>query len=400
MRASATAFLALLPALAPPTVFAGPTPSYETVRLTDAFYGEGATIGDFDKDGNADVISGPFLYYGPTFLMRVEVYPPVSYDPHGYSNSFLQYAADVDGDGWTDLVDVGFPGKETLWYANPAGKRSPLVGDTRGHWEKHVALAVTDNESPGWADVTGDGKPELIAQTDGRFGYATPDPADATKPWTFHPISNKTDRGRFTHGIGVGDVNGDGRADFLENEGWWEQPADLSGDPEWKFHKAKFADAGAQMHVLDVNDDGRNDVITARHAHGYGLDWFEQKPDGSFERHEIMGGRESKNPGAVTFAQLHAVVLADMDGDGRKDIVTGKRFWAHGPGGDAEPDAPPVLYYFRNVADGSQVRFEPVLVDDASGVGTQVTVGDLDGDGRPDVAVGNKLGTFITRAAK
>lgn len=383
-----------------PALLAGAEQEFTTLRLTDAFYGEGAALGDLNNDGHVDVVSGPFIYYGPTFVMRSELYPPVSHDPHAYSKSFLQFVYDINGDGWLDVIEVGFPGEETVWYVNPGGERSPLVGDTRGHWDRHVALAVTDNESPGFADVNGDGRPELIAQTDGKFGYAEYDPDDPTKPWTFRAISPKGDRGRFTHGLGIGDINGDGRPDFLEKTGWWEQPEDLTDDPEWKYHPYKFAGNAAQMYAYDVNGDGLNDVITALEAHGWGLAWYEQVRDENdtidFKQHIIMGDRSHQNPGNVVFSQPHALDLVDMDGDGLKDIVTGKRFWAHGPTGDAEPQAPPVLYYFRLVRDGSKASFEPVLIHDASGVGTQVMAGDVNGDGKPDVVVGNKLGTFIS----
>ena len=393
----ATLASALLLASSP--AFAAEPEGFVTHRLTDAFYCEGAATGDFNKDGHGDVVSGPFIYYGPTFVMRSEMYAPVSYDPHGYSKSFLQFVYDLNGDGWQDVIEVGFPGAETFWYANPAGKRSPLVGDTRGHWERHLVLAVTDNESPGWGDVTGDGRPELIAQTDGRFGYATFDPAEPTKPWTFHPISPKGDRQRFTHGLGIGDVNGDGRMDFLEKTGWWEQPKELAGDPEWTYRPHEFAGNAAQMYAYDVNGDGLNDVITSLQAHGWGLAWYEQTRSGEeigFKQHVIMGDRGHDNPEGVAFSQLHAIDLVDMDGDGLKDIVTGKRFWAHGPKGDAEPNAVPVAYYFRLVREGSKVRFDPVLIHDGSGVGTQVTAADVNGDKKPDVVVGNKLGTFLS----
>lgn len=396
MRRPALSLMIL--ALVPMTVSAGEA-EFKTTRLTDAFYCEGAAIGDLNNDGQGDVVAGPFIYYGPDFRMRSEIYPPVSYDPHGYSKSFIEYVDDVNGDGWADVIEIGFPGQETFWYENPAGKRSPLVGATRGHWDRHLILAVTDNESPTWGDITGDGKAELIAQTEGRFGYSTPDPSDPTKPWTFHPISSKGDRQRFTHGLGFGDVNGDGRMDLLEKDGWWEQPESLEGDPEWKHHPHKFGDAPSQMYAYDVNGDGLNDVITALHAHGWGLAWYEQVREGdeiTFKQHKIMGERGDDNPEGVLFSQLHAVDLVDMDGDGLLDIVTGKRFWAHGPTGDADPESPPVVYYFKLVRDGSNVKWNPVLIDDASGVGTQVMARDINGDDKPDVAVGNKLGTFVS----
>src|SRR5690606_22566805 len=116
----------------------------------------------------------------------------------------------------------------------------------------------------------------------------------------------------------------------------------------------------------------------------------------TFRRHLIMGSPEDDNAAGVVFSQLHAVELVDINGDGLRDIVTGKRFWAHGPDGDVEPNAPAVVYWFELVRDGENVEFVPHLIDDDSGVGTQVTVADISGDGRPDVIVGNKKGTFIS----
>jgi hypothetical protein len=238
------------------------------------------------------------------------------------------------------------------------------------------------------------------------MGYAKPDASDATKPWTFHPTSPKVPGYQmFTHGLGWGDVNGDGRMDLLDKEGWYEQPASLEGDPHWKKHPFIFTTVGgAQMYVYDVNGDGLPDVITSLAAHFYGLAWFEQKKDDkgeiTFEKHLIMGDKPSDNKYGLKFSELHAVALADMDGDGLLDIVTGKRFWAHGPKGDMEPNAPAVLYIFRLVrskdASGKTVvDWVPHMVDDNSGVGTQVTVGKISGGPLPDIVVGNKKGGFV-----
>lgn len=383
------------------------TPSFETIQMDDHFWSEGATYGDVNRDGQIDVISGPYWYEGPTFRTRHEYYPATQFfervRPNGstatipgfegalgtkltYSDNFFAYTDDFNADGWLDILIIGFPGKDASWYENPRGSDR--------HWTRHVIADRVDNESPTYVDLFDDGRRRIVCNSAGAFGYWEQTSDDPTQPWTFRPISPDLELGNFTHGLGVGDVNGDGRLDIIEGGGWWEQPASRDGHPLWQRHEADFG-RGAQYFAHDVNADGRPDVIGSLAAHGYGLAWWAQRADGTFEQHLIMGERPDESADGVVFSQVHAIELADINGDGLKDIVTGKRFWAHGRDGDPEPNAPAVIYWYELVRQGTDVQWVPRLIHDDSGVGTQVVVGDVNRDGLLDVVIGNKKGTFL-----
>jgi HEAT repeat protein len=367
--------------------------AFKKLRLSDQFYAEGAYYGDFNRDGKMDIVAGPFWFEGPDFQKRHEYRPAKAFDPKGYSDNFLTYVGDFNGDGWPDILCVPFPGKEAYWYENPAGKD--------GHWKQHLAFPNVGDESPVWGDVEGHGRPALVFCKDGYLGYAMPDPAKPDQPWVFHAVSGKDKRfQKFTHGIGLGDINGDKRMDIVEALGWWEQPAHLVLNQPWTFHPFYFAEAGAQMLVYDVDGDGLADVITAWHCHHYGLVWWQQVRTESgqidWKKHIILSPEPDLAAPDLRLSQMHAMALVDMNGDGLKDILTGKRFWAHGPTGDKEPDAPALLLWFELHRDGhGNATFLPHLIDDDSGVGTQVAATDLNHDGRPDVIVANKKGIFV-----
>ncbi|MCF7675166.1 MAG: VCBS repeat-containing protein [Akkermansiaceae bacterium] len=400
-----------------------PTPhSFRKLVLTDEFWCEGAYFGDFNHDGAMDVCGGPFWWQGPDFKIRHEYRPAdkttTAKRPDGtevtfpgysgakgaindYSDNFLTYADDFNGDGWTDIIVYGLPGTDAYWYENP---KAGAAGEATQHWARHQAVDTLDNESPRYGDINGDGKPDAVCNSKGFLGFASADPEHPAQPWAWHSISPKGSWHKYTHGVGFGDVNGDGRADFLEQNGWWEQPGSLAGDPVWKSHPFPFAAGsgtagGAQMHVVDFNNDHLNDVLTTLDPHGYGLVWYEQTRDHgptSFKPHTIVGKQAADSKYGVVFSQAHAIELADIDGDGIQDFITGKRFWAHGPTGDVEPNAPAVLYWFKTVRNPDKsVDFIPYLIDSDSGVGTQVAAADLNGDGLPEVIVGNKKGVFV-----
>jgi hypothetical protein len=385
--------------------------SFEKLTLTNEYWCDGVNAADVNGDGKPDVVAGPYWYTGPDFKTRHTFYDPVPQVlEKNPTNSMFSFPYDFNGDGRVDILVLGrVLFHEAYWYENP-GQEAATKPDAR--WKKHFVSPRVFGEAPLFEDLNGDGNPEIISisgQTANdkikQWGWYTPDWTNPTKPWTFVPITEKAEFNHYYHGEGVGDINGDGRADLVLNEGWWEQPA--KGSPAgtlWKKHPFTFSNdrGGAQILVYDVNGDGRNDVVTAMNAHGWGLSWFEQKRDASgvvtFAEHKMMGTRDDETKYGVAFSQPHALTMADLDGDGLADVITGKRRWAHGPTGDVEPMATPVNYAFllrRDKSVSGGAKFVPTLIDDASGLGTQVVAADVNGDKVPDVLTASKLGTFV-----
>jgi hypothetical protein len=186
--------------------------------------------------------------------------------------------------------------------------------------------------------------------------------------------------------------------DLLTQNGWFEQPRVFDDTGKWTFHPAGFAPiGGADMFAYDVDGDGDNDVITSLAAHDFGLAWHEQIRDGDrvkFRQHLIMGDRPQDNRYGVVFSEPHSVKLADIDGDGLKDIITGKTYYSHHKQSPMW-DAGAVVYWFRLQRTPAGVDWVPYKADGESGIGRQLVVHDLNKDGLPDFAAGGMKGAHM-----
>jgi hypothetical protein len=372
-------------------------PRFVKTLLNADFYSEGINHGDLDRDGNQDIIAGPYWYPGPSFAEARAFREPraTPFDVAGDSDCYSIFVYDLNQDDWLDVLSLRTAGgAEAVWYENPKGAGSL--------WVEHVVFGAVDNESATFVDIDGDDKPELVTHSNGYGGWAVPEWSQPEQPWTFRAVTAQGNWDRYTHGLGVGDVNADGRLDLLMPEGWWERPSDAAAVP-WTSHAAKFwgqqlqgeGYGGAQMFADDIDGDGDRDIVTSLQAHGWGLAWFEQTDQG-FVEHALVGSRAEEEQYGVAFAQLHALDLADLNGDGAKDIITGKRKGAHGNGLGAELDAPAVLYWFEVVREpGEPTRFEPHLIDSQVGIGTQVVAADVNDDGLLDILTAARAGAYV-----
>ncbi|WP_166822239.1 FG-GAP repeat domain-containing protein [Thalassoroseus pseudoceratinae] len=377
--------------------------NWRKVVLDKAFRSEGVAAADVNHDGQMDVLVGDLWYEAPDWKIHEIRKPGEFVAGVGYSGSFAMWAHDVNSDGWDDLIHVGFPGAPCHWYENPQNKL--------GHWKEHMIWTSACNETPLFTNLVGDDQPELImgSQPESQMGYLpVPQQKFADRKWDFHAVSTKGTPGengthRYYHGLGTGDMNGDGRLDVIIAHGWWEQPADKDAVESWTFHPMTCREKAegkpvvqrvANIFADDLDGDGDADLLMSS-AHAFGVWWVEN-----------VTPQESENKVASEFlyhlidksySQTHADAYVDLNGDGKKELVTGKRFYAHNGKDPGGKDPVGMYWYEIQKSDGEAPKFvrHEIEAGRGTGVGTQFTIADVNNDQRPDIVLSNKKGVHL-----
>lgn len=349
---------------------------WKKTKISDERY-ESVGVFDVNKDGKLDIVSGGFWYEAPNWTKH-KICDVMAADE--YFDDFSTIVMDVNGDGYLDFVTGGWWGGKLQWRENPKGQ--PV------EWKTHDIAETGSIETTRAWDVDGDGQKEIVPNNPGMplcyFKLVLDKDGKGTGQFKRYQVQPEGAQG---HGLGFGDVLGNGKGCFIVTNGWWEPPADFENG-KWTFHEEfNFGSASVPMIVADVNEDEVNEIIVGQ-AHGYGLDYYTVKTE---------NGRRTwtKHPIDPFFSQYHEMWWTDIDGDGKCELVTGNRFRAHCGNEPGETDIIGLWYFKWNGESFTKCVIDYGKVGDHSGTGIYMEVIDINGDGRLDIVAAGKEGLFL-----
>jgi hypothetical protein len=333
--------------------------------LPAAYFGQ-TVLADLDNDGRLEFILGRW---------NGEVYWYKCHAPDNWSRHLLATdspsavggcALDVDGDGWLDYVAGG------AWFRNSRRPDQPFA---------RVVFdpALSDVHDLVAADIDGDGRPEILTMSDpnGLWWHKIAD--DPASLWPGHRISDPVHAG-----LSVGDLDGDGDLDVVRTTVWFENaagdgsrwvehPIGPSTPPPPDFQEPWARDATYSV-VCDMNGDGRNDIVFCDAEIPGGRIWWMENLDGRggrWRRHEVPNGDDRRR------GPYHTLHVGDLDGDGDLDIFSCEM--------EAIPGAGPPRWYIWENVDGVGAEWKEHVILDAGLGGHQARVGDITGNGLPDI---------------
>jgi FG-GAP-like repeat/Prolyl oligopeptidase family len=349
---------------------------------------------DINRDGKLDIVSGAYWYESPNW--NKQLFRDIA-KINGRYDDYSNLPLDVDRDGNIDIVSVNYRSKSIYWSRNPGSNEGNPI------WKNQLIDEPGTSETGRLVDIDGDGNLDLLPNGTSYAAWYAIDPnaSESQKRFKRHELPSEL----MGHGVGAGDVNGDGRIDIVCPNGWAEGPSDPRTG-RWLWHpEFKLArDCGLPILCTDVDGDGDTDLIWSR-GHNIGLYWTEQVgpedsaikvPDSlapawdKVERH-VTQPKWITHAIDTSWSSAHTLMFEDIDGDGRKDLITGKRYLGH-DGKDPGENDPLQIYWYRFQPKTKTWSRHLITQGGLCGMDLDSASIDLDGDGDIDILAPTRIG--------
>ena len=377
------------------------SPNYRMLRLTPFYYSFASGAADFDRDGNMDIVSGPFIFLGPDFTKVREFYMALTTNPStSFSSNWLEFAGDFTGDGWPDVLLAST--SDTRLYVNPKGEPR--------RWDSHLGVvppAPNVSEVSAMKDIDADGKPDLVYASAGAVRWAKPDPANPTGPWLSTQVG---EAGTYAaHGIGAGDINGDGRVghpERLRMVGAAREGHDRDVDvPSSGLRPSERPRSARRRRDVRVRRQRRQAQRRRDVAAGARVRARVVRAEARCRREDLVRAAHDLGRLRVEERRRRRLLAAARLGLRRYDRRRHARLRHRQTVLLAQRELPPipirtahaVLYVYRTVRNKQApggAEFVPELVHNQSGAGSQVLAVDLNKDGVMDLVTSGELGAF------